>query len=183
MVSGKVSQLVDRPPVRVAVLFAALFLIGLATRMPAWMFPQFYALHGVLASPFCAALALWHLRRGGSVGQLALATGLLAAVLGAMSLAMGLGFAAVALVTLGAGAALGGMPRDRRAFAVAVIFGAVDYPCAVAVGVALGTYGASVESLPVIGVLLFLSLALALFAACLVPGGKARKSAGDVASA
>ncbi|MCI9261103.1 hypothetical protein [uncultured Adlercreutzia sp.] len=169
--SEKNSSLVDRPAARVVFLFAALFLIGLVTRMPAWMFPQYYALHGVLASPFCAALALWHFRRGGTVGQLVLATVLLAAVLGAMSAAMGLGFAAVALVMLVAGLLRGGM-GSRRAFALAVLFGAVDYPCAVMVGVALGTYGASAASVPVVTVLLILSIALAFFGACLVPSSQ-----------
>lgn len=158
------------PAVLTVLLFVGLLAIGLVTRAPAWMFPQYYALHGVLAAPFCSALALWHLRRGGSVYELIAATALLALVLGMMSPAMGLGFAAVAVVTLVVWAALGRCTEKTRCFATAVVFGASDYPCAVVVGVALGTYGPSVESLLVIVVLLILSIALAVFAASLVSG-------------
>lgn len=168
-------KLWKHPVVLTVMLFVALFVIGLVTRAPAWMFPQYYALHGVLAAPFCAALALWHLRRGGSVYELVAATALLALVLGMMSPAMGLGFAAVAVVTLAVWAALGRCSEGTRRFATAVVFGAVDYPCAVVVGVALGTYGPSVESLLAIVVLLILSIALAVLGASLVSGkGKTR---------
>lgn len=150
---------------RVLALFATLFIIGLVTRMPAWQFPQVYALHGVLAAPFCAALAAWHFSRGGTALQLACATVLLALVLGAMSLAMGLGFAAVAVLTLAVWAALGRASGSTRRGATAVAFGALDYPCALGVGIALGSYGPSVEAVPFIAVLLALSVALSVFGA------------------
>ena len=73
-----------------------------------------YALHGVLAAPFCAALAAWHLVRGGSVVQLVAATALLAAVLGMMSPAMGLSFALVAALTLAVRACLRSVPAAMR---------------------------------------------------------------------
>ena len=154
-----------RAVLRVLALFATLFIIGLVTRMPAWQFPQVYALHGVLAAPFCAALAAWHFSRGGTALQLACATVLLALVLGAMSLAMGLGFAAVAVLTLAVWAALGRASGSTRRGATAVAFGALDYPCALGVGIALGSYGPSVEAVPLIAVLLALSVALSVFGA------------------
>lgn len=154
---------VGRRVLRVGVLFAALFAIGLVTRMPAWQFPQVYALHGVLAAPFCGALALWHFSRGGTALQLACATGILALVLGMMSLAMGLGFAVVAVLTLAAWAMLGRAPENLRRQGTAVLFGALDYPCALGVGLALGSFRTSVEGVPLIALLLVLSAALSLF--------------------
>lgn len=158
-------RVIDRPVVRVLLLFALLFAIGLVTRAPAWQFPHIYALHGVLAAPFCAALAQWHFRRRGSVPQLSVATLLLAALLGAMSPAMGLGFAAVAALTALAWPLLGRLSAGGRRLACAVIFGALDYPCALAVGLALGMYAPSPDALPLIAVLVLLSAALAFFGA------------------
>lgn len=158
-------QFLSNPIVRTVALFVALFVIGFATRMPAWQFPYLYALHGVLAAPFCAALAAWHLVRGGSAVQLVAATGLLALVLGMMSPTMGLSFALVAVLTLVVWACLRSVAAASRSVAVAVVFGALDYPCALAVGLALGSYGPSAEALPMIALLLALSVALSLFGA------------------
>lgn len=165
MTSDESELSIGRRILRVAVLFAALFAIGLATRMPAWQFPQLYALHGVLAAPFCAALAAWHLSRGGSVLSLAAATALLALVLGMMSAAMGLGFAAVAVLTLVAWALLGALPAGHRRLITAVVFGALDYPCALVVGVLLGSYRPGAEAAPMIALLLVLAVALSLLGA------------------
>lgn len=172
-----VKQFLSNPIVRTAGLFVALFAIGFATRMPAWQFPHIYALHGVLAAPFCAALAAWHLVRGGSVVQLVAATALLAVVLGMMSPAMGLSFVLVAALTLAVRACLRSVPAAMRSVAVAAVFGALDYPCALAVGLALGSYGPSAEALPMIALLLALSVALSLFGAFVAASLADRRSA------
>ena len=150
---------------RVLALFAVLFVIGLVTRMPAWQFPQIYALHGVLAAPFCAALASWHFARGGSVFQLAAATALLALVLGMMSAAMGLGFVAVAAFTLVVWALLSRCAEEVRRLATATAFGALYYPCALGAGLAMGAYRASSDAVLPIMLLLALSVALSLVGA------------------
>ena len=165
-----VKQFLSNPIVRTAGLFVALFAIGFATRMPAWQFPHIYALHGVLAAPFCAALAAWHLVRGA-------ATALLAVVLGMMSPAMGLSFALVAALTLAVRACVRSVPAAMRSVAVAAVFGALDYPCALAVGLALGSYGPSAEALPMIALLLALSVALSLFGAFVAASLADRRSA------
>lgn len=156
-------------------LFAALFAIGLVTRMPAWQFPQIYALHGVMAAPFCAALASWHFSRGGSVFQLAAATALLALVLGMMSAAMGLGFAAVAALTLVAWAFLGRCAEGARRLATATVFGALCYPCALGVGLAMGSYRASSDAVLPIVLLLALSAALSLIGALAASAADSRR--------
>lgn len=173
---------IGRRALRVAVLFAALFAIGLATRMPAWQFPQIYALHGVLAAPFCAALAAWHFSRGGTALSLAAATALLALVLGMMSAAMGLGFATVAVLTLVAWALLGALPTEHRRLIAAVVFGALDYPCALVVGLLLGSYRPGAEAVPMIMLLLVLAVALSLlgaFAVDLIAGRHRTREARD----
>lgn len=163
-----------RNPVASALLlFAALFVIGLVTRMPARAFPALYALHGVLAAPFCAALAQWWFRRGGGAGPLLVGVCLLSVVLGVMSLAMGLGFALVCLVTLAAWLLLARAGAGTRRFVTAVVLGAADYPCAVVAGALLGSYGFSMESVPVMVILLLLSVALAVLGAALANLGRA----------
>lgn len=165
MTSDESQISIGRRALRVAVLFAALFAIGLATRMPAWQFPQIYALHGVLAAPFCAALAAWHFSRGGTALSLAAATALLALVLGMMSAAMGLGFAAVAVLTLAVWGVLDAVSAGSRRLVTAVAFGALDYPCALAVGLLLGSYRPGAEAVPTIALLLVLAVALSLLGA------------------
>ena len=123
---------------RVLILFTLLFLIGLITRMPAITLPQFYALHGLLAAPFCAALAQWHFQHKGCVWQLALATGVFALVLGMMSPVMGCGFATVAVITLVVGLVVQPKLSQARKLAVSVTFGALNYPCALVVGILFG---------------------------------------------
>lgn len=168
MASDESQISIGRRALRVVVLFAALFAIGLVTRMPAWQFPQLYALHGVLAAPFCAALAAWHFSRGGTALSLAAATALLALVLGMMSAAMGLGFAAVAALTLAEWGTLGAMRAGHRRLITAVAFGALDYPCALAVGLLLGSYRPGAEAVPAIVLLLVLAVALSLLGALAV---------------
>lgn len=158
---------------RVAILFVALLVIGLATRYPAWQFPHLYALHGVLAAPFFSALALWHFNRNGHIGALLAASGALALFLGAMNPVMGLSFVLLALCVLVAYALLtniggGTITTSGKNLVCAIAFGALDYPCALATGVALGSYAFSFESLPMIVLLCALSIALSVFAVLIV---------------
>lgn len=161
-------SVLDNVVVRTVILFAVLFAIGLITRLPAWQFPQFYALHGVLAAPFFSALALWHFNRQGSIIQLFIGVLAMAAVLGAMSAVMGLSFLLLAVCTLAAYGVLGLVAPERRNFACAVLFGALDYPCALVVGILLGSYAFSYDALLVMVILLIVSIALSLFAALLM---------------
>lgn len=158
---------IDRPAARAAILFALLLLIGFMTRFPALAFPQFYALHGVLAAPFFSAVAYWHFKRGGKPLELFAAVLALAAVLGAMSVVMGLGFLLLALCLLAACAFSSSLRADAQLLVRATLFGVLDYPCALVSGVALGSYAFSGEAWVTIGLLLALSLALAFFAALL----------------
>lgn len=170
--ADKAARMAGKAAVRTAVLFAALFAIGLATRFPALQFPHLYALHGILAAPFFSALALWHFNREGSVWSLFAAVAALAAVLGCMSPVMGLGFLLLAALLLAADALLRSCRPARRRLGCAVAFGALDYPCALAVGLLLGSYAFSLESLPTILVLGALAAALSLLGA--LPFAKAK---------
>lgn len=152
-------------PVKTVILFALLLVIGLVTRFPAWQFPHLFALHGVLAAPFFSALAMWHFNRKGSVWTLFMAVLLLAVFLGIMSLVMGLGFLFLASLLLVVYALPGKGDVSRRHVGCAVAFGALEYPCALVAGIAFGSYAPSFESLPTIGVLTLLALALALLGA------------------
>lgn len=164
--------MIDAVAMRALVLFGALFAIGLATRFPAWQFPQFYALHGVLAAPFFAALARWHFDRGGGVWPLFAASAALAVVLGMMSPVMGLSFLLLALCLLAAHRLLGRAAPDRRDLLCAVAFGALDYPCALVAGMALGSYAFSFDSLVSIALLVVLAIGLSLFGALLMTKAK-----------
>ena len=132
-------NLIDKPIVRTLVLFVILLSVGLITRAPAWAFPSVYALHGVLASPFFAALAFWHFRRNGTLVQFEVAVLLLAAFLGVMSLIMGLSFLVLAVITGLIYAALVKIPKMRRNTITAVCFGALDYPITLVVGIISGS--------------------------------------------
>lgn len=160
-------SVIDKPVVRTVLLFAMLFLIGFATRFPALILAHIYALHGVLAAPFFAAVAFWHFRRGGTVPELFAATLALAAVLGAMNLVMGLSFLLLALCLLAVSAFLLRVLPQKWLAASSVLFGALDYPCALAAGVALGSYAFSGETWVFVVVLLVLALALACLAVLL----------------
>lgn len=162
--------------VRIVILFSLLLLIGLITRMPALAFPQLYALHGVLAAPFGSALAHWHFRHDGSVGELVVATGLLALMLGIMSPVMGFGFASVAAILLIGGSIAKVCQSETNELLVAVIFGAANYPCALVYGVLFGSYFPSAESAVTILVLLGLSCTLSLLGA-LIPSLSCSRSA------
>lgn len=164
--------------VRIAILFLLLLLIGLVTRMPALAFPQFYALHGVLAAPFCAALAQWHFQHNGGVGELAAATGILALVLGVMSPVMGFGFGAVAVLALLVGLLAKVRSSASRRLAVSLVYGALQYPCALVCGVLFGSYFPSAESAVTITILLGLSCALSLLGA-LIPSYSYSKKASN----
>lgn len=160
-------SMIDRPVARTVLLFALLLLVGFATRFPALAFPQFYALHGVLAAPFFSAIAYWHFGRKGTALELFAAVLALAAVLGAMSVVMGLSFLVLALCLLAACALSSSLRFERQLPVRATLFGLLDYPCALASGVALGSYAFSGEAWVIVGLLLVLSLALALFAVLL----------------
>lgn len=168
-----------RIAVRVAVLFLILFLIGLLTRMPARAFPQLYALHGVLAAPFCAALAQWHFQHNGSVKELAIATALLALVLGAMSPVMGVGFAAVAVILLIVGIIAKARRSEFSELLVSTVFGAFNYPCALMCGILFGSYLPSLESAVTIVVMFGLSCMLSLFGAFLLSKINAQDHSSD----
>ncbi len=162
------TSLLDNSVARTLVLFVALLIIGLVTRFPALQFPQLYALHGVFAAPFFSALALWHFNRAGNVGSLFVAVLGLAAVLGSMSLVMGLSFLALAVCLLVFRCVLGKMNPARRDIACAVLFGALDYPCALVVGIASGSYVGTPEATPIILLLAAVAVGLSLLAALLL---------------
>ena len=126
--------------VRTVVLFVALFAIGVATRFPALQFSGIYALHGVFAAPFFAALAMVHFDRDGGVGPLLVATLCLAALLGAMSPVMGGGFALSALALVASWFATGRCVQRRQTFASAVAYGAFGYFGALLFGILFGSY-------------------------------------------
>lgn len=163
-----INSFLDNSVVRTLLVLVALIGIGLVTRLPAWQFPQLYALHGVLAAPFFSALALWHFNRKGNVWQLFIAVLGLAAFLGVMNAVMGLSFLLLALCLLVAYGLVRKVDPGRRGFMCAVVFGALNYPCALVVGVALGSYAFSVASVPTILLLVVLAVALSLFGALLV---------------
>lgn len=149
--------------VRAVILLVALLAIGLITRFPALQFPQLYALHGVLTAPFFAALAMWHFTHRGGVGLLAIATLGMAAILGAMNAVMGLSFLLLAVCLAVSYALTTGLESSTRNLVCAITFGALVYPCTLVVGVLSGWYRFSVDSLPVILLLVLISVGLAVF--------------------
>lgn len=161
-------QVFDNPVGRAVLLFVVLLAIGLLTRFPAWQFPHLYALHGVLAAPFFSALALWHFEREGSVWQVLVAILGLAALLGVMNVVMGLSFLLLALCLFVTYGIMYKADPRKRTLVCAVAFGALDYPCTLAVGIALGSYSFSAEAVLTILLLAVLAVGLSLFGALLV---------------
>ncbi|MBU5405938.1 hypothetical protein KQI08_08450 [Paraeggerthella hongkongensis] len=164
----KNKSILDNPIVQALSLFFLLMAIGLVTRFPAHQFPQIYALHGVLTAPFFSIIALWHLNRQGSILTLLVATLALAAVLGSMSITMGLSFALLAICLLATYGFLWKLDFKKRRFWCAVAFGGLDYPCTLFTGVALGSYAISGDSIVIVLLLSALSIALASFASLLL---------------
>ncbi|MGV8084291.1 MAG: hypothetical protein AB2L09_11760 [Coriobacteriia bacterium] len=154
--------------VRTGILLAALLAIGLITRFPALQFPYLYALHGVLAAPFFAALAMWHFTHRGGVGLLAIATLGMAAILGAMSAIMGLSFLLLAVCLVVSYALLKRLVPSTRNLVCAITFGALQYPCALVVGILSGSYLPSGDSVPVILLLVLISVGLAMLGGLLL---------------
>lgn len=126
--------------VRTVALFVALCVIGVGTRFPALQFSGIYALHGVFAAPFFAALAMVHFDRDGGIGPLLVATLCLAALLGAMSPVMGGGFALSALALTASWFVAGRRAQGQRTFASAVVYGAFGCFGALLFGILFGSY-------------------------------------------
>ncbi len=160
-------QFNKRSALRVAALFAILFLIGFTMRIPAIWLSGFYGMHGVLSAPFFGALAMWHYRHDGAGWQLVAATLLLAALLGMMSPVMGVTFASMAVIAGVVRSVVGG--RGHGDLVSAAVFGAVSYPCTLAAGIALGSYFPTSSSVLTIVVMAVLGIALSVFGALLVP--------------
>lgn len=151
--------------IRTLALFAILLAIGMATRFPALQFPQLYALHGVLAAPFCAAAAYWSLRREDSALPLFLATALLALVLGMMSPVMGMSFGTLAALTVIVWFAFSKARASTRVFATAFLFGTLDYLCVLFSGIAFGSYACGPNALSSIIPMALIGCGLALLGA------------------
>lgn len=145
---------------RVALLFVALFLAAFLTRLPAIYFASIYALHGVLAAPFFAAIATLNVRKGGVGWEFVAALAVLAAVLGAMSPVMGLGFAIVAIVYAGAWFGFAGISMSKRAVTCGALLGLACYAAPVCLGIAFGSYMVTGGSAPQIALLALVSIAL-----------------------
>ena len=154
--------------VRTVILLVALLAIGVITRFPALQFPQLYALHGVLTAPFFAAMAMWHFTHRGGVGLLVIATLGMAAILGAMTVVMGLSFLLLAVCLAASYALMTGLEPSTRNLVCAITFGALVYPCALVVGILSRWYLISVDSLPVILLLVLVSVGLAAFGSLLL---------------
>ena len=60
------------------------------------------------------------------------------------------------------------MNPARRDIACAVLFGALDYPCALVVGIASGSYVGTPEATPIILLLAAVAVGLSLLAALLL---------------
>lgn len=166
------------PLVRALLLFAALMAVGLATRFPALQFPQLYALHGVLAAPFFSAIAVLHFERGGGVGSLLAATLAVAGVLGVMSAVMGLSFVLLSVGLLGVRGLTRVVGPARWDAVCATAFGALDYPCALVAGAALGSYAFGLEAVSTMLLLAALAAGLSLLGVLLAMRGEPRGGMG-----
>lgn len=127
----------------ILLLFAAFFLIGLVTRLPAMHFSSYYALHGVFAAPFYAALIAWYSTKQHRFWPVAVASSAYGCVLGSMQPIMGIG----ALVPLALASAtlvfLRNSTNDLIATLPAIIFGASAYPATITAGM---TFSSTVTS-------------------------------------
>ena len=142
-------------------LTAALFCIGMATRMPALFLNGYYALHGVLAAPFYAALLAWYINRYDAVWSFACAAGAYGAILGAMQPIMAAGAVVPMAFALLAYRLLADSPSNRRAAICAFIFGACAYPSVAGVGILTGSYAPSPSQLPQMALLGLIAILLA----------------------
>lgn len=153
------------------------FAIGLATRMPALAFDQFYGLHATLAAPFYAFGICLAIRKGVGVAPIAAGSVIYGLILGAMSPVMAVGAIAPALALIATWILAKSSTDAKRAFAAAVSYGTLVYPATLVGGLAFGSASMSLEGFAITAAVMFaLSTLLAVVGAAIAT--PSRKSAG-----
>lgn len=127
---------------RILFVLIALFITGFITRFPTIYLTHIYALHGVLAAPFYAAIAYVNFEKKGHLGHLVAATLILAAILSKMSPVMGLSFALLSIITLIVGCVMNlmGASTQTTTLILSITYGTLNYFCTLATGVLKQTF-------------------------------------------